>query len=145
MVSLASITDAEFNAIYPVTDALPDRCSILSALSSELSSTGHPTAGETLIASGVPIRIDPAMGRFSRIEGILHEQSVSGDFIATIAFRPGVTETMRIKVTDTGNADWLNAQFDIVLVMDGGGEHRTLDLVLNQIKVAGIPVGGPSV
>lgn len=140
MVSINAVAEDLFNDRYPVTDDLPDLCTILSPTSTTKDAKGHSTSADSSVATGVPIRIDPALGRFNRIEGILHEQSVNADFIATIAYRAGVTEKMRIKVTTTDNAEWLNEIFEIVLVMDGGGQHESLDLLLNQVKVAGVPV-----
>lgn len=138
----APAMETRFFTDHPIDEGtdLDDECSIMLPPMGNLSDHGHPTGNPSVVAAEVPCRVTPAMGRFNRIEGALTTRTVDADFLIYMAYRSDITEKNFLRITSSSNSNWVyNAsnnpvEFDIVLVMDAGGQHKLLEIAANVIK-----------
>lgn len=114
---------------------LPDTCKIMRTPTT--NDDGWGNAGDpTEVVTGVKCRVHPMMGRFNRIEGIIHQQLASADYIVTMVRSDSWTlyEKDVIVVTASENPDYVGKELDVVLTMDGAGEHIILEAPCNEVK-----------
>ena len=125
--------DTRLDVLFPQTDFWPDTAKITTPLSdSARDDHGFRTGVGSNVATGLACRVMPMLGRFARNEGFLDVPAVNADFLALLAWRADIDESMIFVITASDNTEWVNAKFDIVLVMDPDGTHSHLELALNR-------------
>jgi len=128
-----AIQDTEFDAAFPKTDYWPDTCKIVTQKDSATRDDyGYPTGAQADVATAISCRVMPTIGRFNRLEGFLNVSAVDADFLALMPWRTDVNESHLFVVTASTNTEWVDAEFDILLVIDPDGTHSHLELALNR-------------
>lgn len=104
------------------------------APTSSSSRFGHNLAANTTVESSVKCRIRPILGRFNRLEGVMHNPFADADYQVTMDHRTGLLERDFLTITAAADSSWVGKSLEIMLVVNTAGDARITQLACNEVR-----------